>query len=79
VPSAGSTSEPTTRPTPTPAATPRPTAGPTETFRTYRVVSGDTLSVIASRFGTTPRAIAQLNGMTVSTTLHIGQVLKIPN
>jgi LysM repeat protein len=83
-PAASSTSEPTepvatTVPTAAPAATPSATTGPTETFRFYRVQSGDTLSVIASRFGTTPRAIAQLNGITVSTTIHIGQVLKLPN
>jgi LysM repeat protein len=83
-PSTGGTAEPsepatTPRPTPRPSATPRGTAGPVETFRTYRVKSGDTLSSIASVYGTTPKAIAQLNGITVSSTLHIGQVLKIPN
>src|SRR6185503_7294078 len=50
-------------PTTAPSSTPRVTAGPTATFRTYRVVSGDTLSLIASKFGTTPKAIAQLNGI----------------
>jgi LysM repeat protein len=62
-----------------------PTAGPTgtptpeESFRTYRVQSGDTLSAIAAEFDTTPRAIAELNGITVSSTLRIGQLLQIPN
>lgn len=64
---------PTSRPTATPAT------APTATFRTYRVASGDTLSAIASKFGTTSRAIANLNGISVNATLHIGQVLKIPN
>jgi LysM repeat protein len=79
--------EPTTAPsdvpspafTTPPTATPAPTTGATETFRTYRVKSGDTLSAIASDFGTTSRAIADLNGISVTATLHIGQVLKIPN
>jgi LysM repeat protein len=65
----------TTAPTPVPTATP----GPAESFRTYRVQSGDTLSAIAADFGTTSRAIADLNGISVGSTLRIGQVLKIPN
>jgi LysM repeat protein len=74
-PEATSTAAPSAAPTSTPAATQVPTA----TFRTYRVKSGDTLSAIAADFGTTARAIATLNGIAVSSTLHIGQVLKIPN
>jgi LysM repeat protein len=77
-PSAAPTTEPTAvpaRPTPTPAAT----SGPIETFRTYTVKSGDSLSEIAGKYGTTSRAIADLNGFSVNATLHIGQVLKIPN
>jgi LysM repeat protein len=73
--------EPTTGPTVPP--TPRPTAAassaPIATFRTHTVQSGDSLSGIASAFGTTSRAIADLNGIGVNATLHIGQVLKIPN
>jgi LysM repeat protein len=69
----------TTAPSAAPSQTPAATQGPTATFRTYRVQSGDSLSAIAAQFGTTPRAIAGLNGITVNATLHIGQVLKIPN
>lgn len=78
-PSSAPSQAPTTAPTPKPSKTPTPTTGPTETFRTYRVQSGDTLSGIAGQYGTTSRAIANLNGFSVSTTLHIGQILKIPN
>ncbi len=80
-PSTSAVPEPTSSSAPTMAPTARPTTspGPTETFRTYKVKSGDTLSGIASDFGTTSRAIADLNGIKVSTTLHIGQILKIPN
>jgi LysM repeat protein len=74
-PDATSTTAPSTAPTSTPAATQAPTA----TFRTYKVKSGDSLSAIAAEYGTTARAIADLNGISVSSTLHIGQVLKIPN
>jgi LysM repeat protein len=67
-------------PSPTPAPSVPATASPTPSpaYTTYRVKSGDTLSGIASRFHTTVRAITQLNGITASTTLHVGQVLKIP-
>jgi LysM repeat protein len=74
-PSAPATSAPTTAP----SAAPTVTAKPVSSFRTYTVRSGDTLSAIASRFGTTSRAIAELNGITTSTILHAGDVLKIPN
>lgn len=84
-PTGAATSEPTptivpsTAPTTAPSPTAPASAGPIETFRTYTVQSGDSLSAIASRFGTTSRAIADLNGIGVNSTLHIGQVLKIPN
>lgn len=74
-PEATSTTAPSAAPTSTPPATQAPTA----TFRTYKVKSGDSLSAIAEDFGTTARAIAALNGISVSSTLHIGQILQIPN
>ena len=43
----------------------------------YTVKSGDTLWLLAQRFGTTVDAIKSLNGLT-SNNLSIGQVLKIP-
>jgi LysM repeat protein len=46
--------------------------------RTYKVKAGDTLIGIAAKFGTTPKAIARLNGITNASNLRIGQVLKIP-
>ncbi len=46
--------------------------------RTYKVKAGDTLVGIAARFGTTPKAIAALNGITDPSSLRIGQVLQIP-
>lgn len=75
VPSAPATPAPTAKPTAAPTATP----GPAASFRTYTVKNGDTLSGIASKFGTTSRAIAELNGISVNKTLHVGDVLKIPN
>lgn len=64
-------------PTPTliPAIT--PTAAPTQ--RTYVVRSGDTLGLIARRFGTTIAAIKAANGLpSDSDVINIGQVLIIP-
>jgi LysM repeat protein len=48
------------------------------TNQTYKVKAGDTLVGIAAKFGTTPKAIAELNGLTDPTSLRIGQVLRIP-
>ena len=57
------------KPTPTPRA-----AAPT----TYKVKKGDTLSVIAARYGTTVKALAKLNKIDDPSNIHVGQVLKLP-
>ena len=45
---------------------------------TYTVVAGDTLLTIATRFGTTTEAIAQLNSLADPNALTLGQKLQIP-
>lgn len=88
---AAPTAEPTeTVPTDEPAATPDASAGsspaaspiasaePSTSGATYKVRSGDTLTAIAARFGTTVRVLAQLNGISDPSRLRIGQVLKLP-
>jgi len=58
------------------AATPgkmRDQPGSTE----YVVASGDSLSTIASRYGTSSRDLAQRNGLTMKSTLQPGQVLNV--
>lgn len=45
---------------------------------TYRVRKGDTLAAIASRFGTTPQALAQANGLSPSSRPRVGARLRIP-
>ncbi len=57
----------TLRPTATPAPyTPAPTATPTvsPTPIVYRIAKGDTLLVIAQKFGVTVRALQDTNGIT---------------
>ena len=73
--------EPSTAPTVAPTAPPTaaPSVGPAASFRIYVVQSGDTLSAIASRFGTTVQAIVNLNNLSDPGRLSIGQVLKIPS
>jgi LysM repeat protein len=68
---------------PTPAPTPVPTAVPTPVptpppVQTYVVQQGDTLSVIANRFGTTVQALIDANNLPSADDIVIGQTLVIP-
>lgn len=49
----------------------------TDTNTHYTVVSGDTLSTIAEAYGTTADKIADLNNMSTSDTLQVGQLLTV--
>jgi hypothetical protein len=84
VPSSASPSLPaTSTPSPSPAVseeparTPKPTSKPATTRR-YRVKSGDTLSGIARRFGTTVAVLKRLNGISDASLIRPGQVLRVP-
>ena len=61
-----------------PGGSASPGATTTPTSKTYKVKAGDTLIGIAAKFGTTPKAIAKLNGITNTANLKVGQILKIP-
>lgn len=43
----------------------------------HTIVSGDTLSGIAKRYGTTVQKLCNLNGITVKTTLRVGKKLRV--
>lgn len=45
---------------------------------TYKVAKGDNLTSIASRYGTTIQALAQMNGVRNVHVIRIGTVLKVP-
>ena len=68
----------------TPAPAPAPVVAPAApapainiTTSTYTVKSGDTLSGIAARYGTTYQILAQINGISNPNLINVGQVLKI--
>jgi len=80
-PSATPTTGPTASPRPTPTSRPTPepaTAAPTPAPRTYTVVAGDTLALIAQRFGTTVAALQAANNIDDPDEISVGQVLIIP-
>lgn len=53
-------------------------SGSASTPKTYTVKSGDTLTAIAIKFGTTVAAIASANNITNINNIKVGQVLVIP-
>lgn len=66
-----------------PSASSQPTSAPASaqpagSGSTYKVRSGDTLSAIAPRFGTTTKVLMNLNKITDPSKLKIGQVLRLP-
>jgi LysM repeat protein len=61
-----------------PAPAPSAPAAPASSGTSYTIVAGDTLSALASRFGTTTAAIMAANGMGSSTIIYSGRTLIIP-
>lgn len=74
-PTASATATATPTPTPVVTAAPTPTPAPR---RTYTVVAGDTLALIAQRFGTTVAALQAANDISDPNIINVGQVLVIP-
>jgi len=77
-PSPSSAPSPTPTPVPSPSPSPAVTSSAPTSQRTYRVQAGDTLVAIAARFGTTVKAIAELNGISDPSRIRVGQILRIP-
>ena len=50
----------------------------TQSNRTYTVRRGDTLSGIASRFGTTVKVLMSINNIRNASLIRVGQVIKLP-
>ena len=61
-----------------PAPTPAAPAAPASSSGRYTIVSGDTVSRIASKFGVTTKAILSANGLGASSIIYPGQSLTIP-
>jgi LysM repeat protein len=59
-------------------ATPAPTPPPQVLPETYTVVSGDTLSRIATRFRISMQRLMDENGITNPDSIQVGEVLRIP-
>jgi len=72
------TPEPTPEPTPSAAPSATPDPSPTPDLRSYKVKRGDTLIGIAARFGTTVKALVDLNDIDDPSRIAIGAVLKVP-
>ncbi len=72
--------DPTVEPSPSPSSSAAATPGPSSSapLRRYKVKSGDTLSSIAARFGTTVKTLVALNSIADARVLKVGQVLLIP-
>src|SRR4051794_25888590 len=60
------------------ADTPTPPPSPTPETTTYRIQTGDTLSLIASRYHTTIGALMRLNNLSNPQLVVIGQTLLVP-
>ena len=59
-----------------PGTTPPPP--PPATGQTYYVVRGDTLRIIAAKFGTTVDAILRVNNISNPNVIYVGQAINIP-
>ena len=47
-------------------------------YISYKIVSGDTLSKIANRFGTNYQELARINGISNPNIINVGQIIKVP-
>lgn len=64
--------------TPSPSPSPSPSPAPSTDYITYVIQSGDTLSGIAARYGTTVSELTRLNGISDPDRIYAGNTLKVP-
>ncbi|GEM_PF-451552 len=64
--------------TPMPTLTPTPTLTPAPTPIRHKIAAGESLALIADKYGSTAKEIAEANGMTVNDMIYPGQELVIP-
>jgi LysM repeat protein len=58
---------------------PTPAPAPSGEFDSYQIASGDTLSGIAARYGTTYQYLAQINGIADPNKISAGATIKVPH
>jgi murein DD-endopeptidase MepM/ murein hydrolase activator NlpD len=66
------------KPAAKPAVKKAPAAKPVAKQKSHKVVSGDTLSKIAAKNGTTVAALTKLNNIKNANSISVGQVIKLP-
>ena len=78
--SSGAPTDAAVAPSETAAESVEPTPKPSKTAspKSYKVKSGDTLTSIAAKFGTTVAVLVKLNNIKNPKLLQVGQVLKLP-
>jgi LysM repeat protein len=72
------TPSPVVASTPLPVATPVPPIDPTIITQPYVVQRGDSLWLIANRYGTTIDTLVKLNGIANPNRIQVGQVIQVP-
>jgi len=77
-PTPAPTPEPSPAPTPTPSPAPEPAPEAESVVQEYRVQPGDSLNLIAARFGTTTSVLQEFNGITNPNLIRVGQLIRIP-
>ncbi|MEI7912716.1 MAG: LysM peptidoglycan-binding domain-containing protein [Verrucomicrobiota bacterium] len=65
------------QPVATPAATPATATSPAKS-KTYTALANDSLARVSRKFDITPAALAGMNGLKATSTIHAGQKLKVP-
>lgn len=74
----GSTTPPTSASSVTAATPSTPTSAAPTTQATYVIQSGDSLSIIAERFGVKTAALAEFNAIEDVNDIKVGQEIRIP-